>query len=787
MNLFRLAFFILFSLALASCKAPDVAVTSLGKKLSSPQLKSGTLSPFDQDMDQVGYVRIQGICDVRVGEISLSFDEKSWVVPPLTPDTTGVTGLNGVTNDINCSDGTFDFYLTKKDLIDKWGIDPDSSTQVNAIFIRGDTLIGFTHVLKIVNRDSNNGVPALVGVNKWNPQGFAGSGQCEPISFQVYTQKGHNTSSTSVVNVSLGVLSGSKYNPTMAYANREDCVSGTNAASSFSMPAGTSYFTVYYKFPSTGTSITLKVMSASPLVSDEKPLEVTLRAADSASSYRWLALQTQNGNIYKNLCVPASVWTHRYDGDLAADNEVRTIALNSGDSRLKFYYNSSCTTPIAQVSIAAGAYKADTYVKFTPTGAETSDFVSVAINLDVTGSSMTYDFLTQWLNVDLTSASTPTKLNIMAPDSTQAGICLPLGIGALNSNHTAVPFGESRSFSVTMAGVSRTIFSDSDCLDEVQVPTTNPTNLVENFYIIASAPVSGTHSLVATVTGISSAQQNIYVKKPGSIISAGNIDATSGPGDTSCHTVLITNNGGETVHGLSFTAQVPDDKFVTCNDALLPCNGTLNPGESCRPGIQSNSTNNGKFTGALLVKNTDSSIQTSIGVTLTVSGFMPVIGESYHGGFYAGNYVDSASSTSRKLIVSRGGCENDSCAETSTGDVTQKKLAAGGSSPLIPSVSDGKANTETMMSSGNASSYQAAAFCANLEADGYSDWYLPAKEELEAVLVNLESPGAYGFQTAPYWSSTIYANGLGYKIFSTGGSTQGSTDDLTYVRCVRSE
>jgi hypothetical protein len=42
----------------------------------------------------------------------------------------------------------------------------------------------------------------------------------------------------------------------------------------------------------------------------------------------------------------------------------------------------------------------------------------------------------------------------------------------------------------------------------------------------------------------------------------------------------------------------------------------------------------------------------------------------------------------------------------------------------------------------------------NLEVNGYTDWFLPSRDELKAMHSNLHSNGKGGFETVKYWSST---------------------------------
>jgi len=77
--------------------------------------------------------------------------------------------------------------------------------------------------------------------------------------------------------------------------------------------------------------------------------------------------------------------------------------------------------------------------------------------------------------------------------------------------------------------------------------------------------------------------------------------------------------------------------------------------------------------------------------------------------------------------------------------------------------------------------------CEELILNGYSDWHLPTKEELNALYVNLYQIGAGGFDRTKYWSSTEYlTTGAFYFRFNDGGAANGVSKNNTFsVRAVR--
>ncbi len=78
----------------------------------------------------------------------------------------------------------------------------------------------------------------------------------------------------------------------------------------------------------------------------------------------------------------------------------------------------------------------------------------------------------------------------------------------------------------------------------------------------------------------------------------------------------------------------------------------------------------------------------------------------------------------------------------------------------------------------------AAKLCADLVLGGYSDWYLPSKDELNQLYINRVAIG--GFASNGYWSSSEYGNGLAWgQGFVDGGQYGLYKYSTYYVRAVR--
>jgi hypothetical protein len=84
-------------------------------------------------------------------------------------------------------------------------------------------------------------------------------------------------------------------------------------------------------------------------------------------------------------------------------------------------------------------------------------------------------------------------------------------------------------------------------------------------------------------------------------------------------------------------------------------------------------------------------------------------------------------------------------------------------------VGTGRANTEAIIAAQGSGSY-AATLCRNLTLGGFSDWFLPLKDEPGLMYTNLKKAGLGGFGEGWLWSSSqgIYLNSAWIQEFSDG-------------------
>jgi hypothetical protein len=191
-----------------------------------------------------------------------------------------------------------------------------------------------------------------------------------------------------------------------------------------------------------------------------------------------------------------------------------------------------------------------------------------------------------------------------------------------------------------------------------------------------------------------------------------------------------------------------------------------------------------------------------------------VIGQAFGGGFYAGQIGVSSVATHYLIVGPVSSAENSSKQWKNANNAT-----AG-----ADSVIDGPQNTADMVADGSSTVYPAGHFCNDLVIGGFSDWYMPARNELEICYYNLKpgtanntttvgtnpnsvpsrgsnytsgtpaqtsatafkTGGAQAFAAAIYWASTEYDAPFGYRqYFYDGNQYYGSKNTSHRVRAIR--
>jgi hypothetical protein len=100
----------------------------------------------------------------------------------------------------------------------------------------------------------------------------------------------------------------------------------------------------------------------------------------------------------------------------------------------------------------------------------------------------------------------------------------------------------------------------------------------------------------------------------------------------------------------------------------------------------------------------------------------------------------------------------------------------------------GKRNTEFIVKvlQKGGETGRAAQLCAGYELNGYRDWFLPSKDELDLMYKNLKTKGLGGFSNDYYWSSSEDGNSYAcFQDFSDGEQYLSSKGFTYSVRAVR--
>jgi hypothetical protein len=141
-----------------------------------------------------------------------------------------------------------------------------------------------------------------------------------------------------------------------------------------------------------------------------------------------------------------------------------------------------------------------------------------------------------------------------------------------------------------------------------------------------------------------------------------------------------------------------------------------------------------------------------------------VIGQAYGGGYYAGQIGVSGVAT-HNLVVG----------PVASAQASKAWKNAATATTGADSVIDGPQNTADMVAHGSSTVYVAAHFCNDLVIGGFTDWYMPAKNELEVCYYNLKPTTASNGTTYGINANAVPARASNY---TAGTPAQTSAADF---------
>jgi hypothetical protein len=157
---------------------------------------------------------------------------------------------------------------------------------------------------------------------------------------------------------------------------------------------------------------------------------------------------------------------------------------------------------------------------------------------------------------------------------------------------------------------------------------------------------------------------------------------------------------------------------------------------------------------------------------------LPAIGAAFGGGFFAGQISTAANGIADYNLVIGP--------LSSAQDASKQWKNANTATAGADSVIDGPQNTADMVADGNSTVYPAAHFCNNLTIGGFSDWYMPAKNELEVCYFNLKPTTASNNTSSGTNTNAVPSRGSNYTsgtpaqtsaaAFQSGGSEAFAAD-----------
>ena len=139
------------------------------------------------------------------------------------------------------------------------------------------------------------------------------------------------------------------------------------------------------------------------------------------------------------------------------------------------------------------------------------------------------------------------------------------------------------------------------------------------------------------------------------------------------------------------------------------------------------------------------------------------VGDAYEGGFFAGQ-INQSGTIYNLVIGPVASAQNER-------QYKNANTATAGADSVI----DGPQNTVDIVADGNSTVYPAGHFCNDLVIGGFSDWYMPAKNELEVCYYNLKPTTTSNNTSSGTNTNAVPSRGSNY---TAGNPAQTSATDF---------